>query len=582
MAIVGIDLGTTNSLVCVYRDGKPEIIPNSLGEYLTPSCVGVDDDGKQILVGKIAKDRLISHPQLTTASFKRYMGTDTKITLGKKEFTAPELSSFVIRQLIKDAEAFLGEPVEEAVISVPAYFDDNGRSATKLAGQFAGVKVERIINEPSAAALAYRKDDDEDATFLVIDFGGGTLDISIVDAFDNIIEIVSVAGDNHLGGDDFNMAIVTYFCKKNGIDFNKISPADRAILIKQAEMCKIALNETEPVLMAATINDESFCTPIDNKTLVEASAGLFKALEAPIRRALIDADLRITDINYVVMVGGSSKMYSVRKYIERLLSAEMRADIDPDKVVAMGAGIVAGIKSRDEDIKDTILTDICPFTLGTGIYNPAKPQDPLFSPIIERNTVLPTSKMDLYYTIADNQTRITLGIYQGENMYCRDNISLGEVEISVPRAPKGEECVEVRFTYDINGILEVDVKCVSTGETRNKVILNKGVSLSDGALQKKIAELQKLKTLPRDKEENMAVLSRAERLYKECFGAAREALGNNISLFSQLLSDQDERRIRKARKNFIRFLDMLETRDEYFDVFMENFDFDEETDEDDF
>ncbi len=582
MAIVGIDLGTTNSLCCIYRDGKPEVIPNGFGEYLTPSCVGLDDDGEQILVGKIAKDRLISHPDLTIASFKRYMGTDVKVELGKKEFTAPELSSFVIRQLITDAEAFLGEKVEEAVVSVPAYFDDNGRNATKLAGQLAGVKVERIINEPSAAALAYRRDDDEDATFLVVDFGGGTLDISIVDAFDNIIEITSVAGDNHLGGDDFNAAIAGHFCHVNNIDTDKLSPDEKAILIKQAEMCKIALNETEPVLMAATINGQSYCTPLDNRTLVSFSAALFKRFEEPVRRALVDSNMRITDIDYVVMVGGTSKMYSVRKYVQKLMGAEMHDDIDPDKVVAMGAGIVAGIKSRNEDIKDTILTDICPFTLGTAIINRAKPEDPLFSPIIERNTVLPASKMGEYYTVADNQTALKFEIYQGENMYCRDNTLLGELEINVPKAPKGKEGAEVRFTYDINGILEVDVKAISTGETKNKVILNKNISLTDAELEKKIASLQKLKILPRDEEKNKAILARAERLYKECCGEDRDVLAHNLSLFNQYLADQNERKIRIARKNFTRFLDMLEMKDDTFDVFMRNFDFDYEDEEDDY
>ncbi len=581
MAIVGIDLGTTNSLCCVYRNGKPEVIPNGFGEYLTPSCVGLDDDGEQILVGKIAKDRLISHPELTVASFKRYMGTDAKIKLGKKEFTAPELSSFVIRQLINDAETFLGETVEEAVVSVPAYFDDNGRNATKLAGQLAGVKVERIINEPSAAALAYRRDDDEDATFLVVDFGGGTLDISIVDAFDNIIEITSVAGDNHLGGDDFNAAIAGHFCHVNNIDTDKLSPDEKAILIKQAEMCKIALNETEPVLMAATINGQSYCTPLTNRALVELAATLFKRFEFPIRRALIDSNMRIDCIDYVVMVGGSSKMYSVKKYVEKLMRTEMRDDIDPDKVVAMGAGIVAGIKARNEDIKDTILTDICPFTLGVNTVNKANLQDDLFSPIIERNTVLPASRMSSYCTVSPYQKRIELNIYQGENMYCRDNIKLGSLEVTVPRSPAGKEVVEVRFTYDINGILEVDAVCVSTGEKYNKVIINKDTNLSELELEEKIAELQQFKILPKDKEENKALLARAERIYKECYGEVREMLRMNISYFNEFLAQQDDRKIRQVRKNFSMFLDQIEERGENLDVFMRNFDF-EEYDEDDY
>lgn len=580
MAIVGIDLGTTNSLVCVYRGGKSELIPNSFGEFLTPSCVGLDDDGEQVLVGKIAKDRLVSHPDFTVSSFKRFMGTDKKLIVGERVFTAPELSSFVIRQLKEDAEAYLGEPVEEAVISVPAYFDDNGRNATKMAGELAGLRVERIINEPSAAALAYRKDDDEDATFLVCDLGGGTFDVSVVDAFDNIIEIAAVAGDNHLGGDDWNAAIAQYFCDENGIKVEDLSPETKAIILKQAEMCKIALNSSEPIIMSVSIGPDSYMASLTSKKLVEISASLFKRIEEPIRRALHDASMTVMDIDYVVMVGGSSKMLTVSKYIEQLVGREMKSDIDPDKVVGIGAGVVAGIKSRDEDIKDTILTDVCPFTLGTNVINYAKHDDPLFSPIIERNSVLPTSHMERYYTVNDNQDKMVFKIYQGENMYCRDNTLLGDIEIKVPKNKAGEECCEVRFTYDINGILEVDVKCVSTGETKNKVILNKNIKLTDEEIALKQAELQKLKILPRDEEENKAIVARAERLYEEAFGEFRDIIGANTMNFLEILSKQDSKKIRRAKTQFVKFLDMVEGQEAGFDVFMRDFDFDDSEDDD--
>ena len=580
MAIVGIDLGTTNSLVCVYRGGKSELIPNSFGEFLTPSCVGLDDDGEQVLVGKIAKDRLVSHPDFTVSSFKRFMGTDKKLIVGERVFTAPELSSFVIRQLKEDAEAYLGEPVEEAVISVPAYFDDNGRNATKMAGELAGLRVERIINEPSAAALAYRKDDDEDATFLVCDLGGGTFDVSVVDAFDNIIEIAAVAGDNHLGGDDWNAAIAQYFCDENGIKVENLSPETKAIILKQAEMCKIALNSSEPIIMSVSIGPDSYMASLTSKKLVEISASLFKRIEEPIRRALHDASMTVMDIDYVVMVGGSSKMLTVSKYIEQLVGREMKSDIDPDKVVGIGAGVVAGIKSRDEDIKDTILTDVCPFTLGTNVINYAKHDDPLFSPIIERNSVLPTSHMERYYTVNDNQDKMVFKIYQGENMYCRDNTLLGDIEIKVPKNKAGEECCEVRFTYDINGILEVDVKCVSTGETKNKVILNKNIKLTDEEIALKQAELQKLKILPRDEEENKAIIARAERLYEEAFGEFRDIIGANTMNFLEILSKQDSKKIRRAKTQFVKFLDMVEGQEAGFDVFMRDFDFDDSEDDD--
>lgn len=581
MAIVGIDLGTTNSLVCVFKDGKPTLIPNSRGEYLTPSCVGLDDDGEKIIVGQIAKDRLISHPELTAASFKRFMGSETTIRLGIKDFTAPELSSFVIRQLKSDAEEFLGEAVTEAVISVPAYFDDNGRNATKLAGELAGLTVERIINEPSAAALAYRENADEEATFLVVDLGGGTLDVSVVDAFDNIIEIVSVSGDNHLGGDDFNVAIADYFCKENGLEVKMLSNEAKAIILKQAEMCKIALNNTEPVLMYANIEGKECTAVLTNKKLVEVSASLFRRIEVPIEKALRDSNLTVNDIDHVVMVGGSSKMFSVQKYIKKLVGVEMKSDIDPDKVVGIGAGIVSGIKARDEEIKDTILTDICPFTLGTNIINRAKTEDPLFSPIIERNTTLPASKMRTYYTVSDNQPCMKFQVYQGENMYCRDNLFLGEIEMNVPKNKGGEESCEVRFSYDINGILEVDVKCVSTGETKSTLILNKNIKLSEAEIEAKRNALSKLKILPRDEAVNKVILARAERLYAESFAETREYIGNNISRFLYILSTQNEKRIRRARKEFEKFLDVTEAREDAFDVFMRDFDFSAEDEEED-
>lgn len=576
MAIIGIDLGTTNSLACVFKDGKSELIPNAHGDFLTPSCVGFDDDGEKIVVGKIAKDRLISHPALTTASFKRFMGTDKEISLGNRSFTAPELSSFVIRQLKEDAEAYLGEPVTEAVISVPAYFDDNGRNATKLAGEIAGLKVERIINEPSAAALAYKSDFSEDATFLVVDLGGGTLDVSVVDTFENIIEITSVSGDNHLGGDDFNEKIAEYFCKSNNLDFGGLSSDAKAIIIKQAEMCKIALNTTEPVIMAATVDGENYVTSLDNKKLVEICAELFKRIEQPIAHALHDSSLTVADIDFVVMVGGSSKMITVKKYIEHLMGNEMKSSIDPDKVVAIGAGIVSGIKARQEEIKDIILTDICPFTLGTNIINKAKEEDPLFSPIIERNSTLPASRMRTYYTAGNNQTEMRFEILQGESMYCRDNISLGAVEIKVPKGPAGKESADVRFTYDINGILEVDIKCNSTGELTKKVIINKNITLTENEIKVKCAELEKIKILPRDEEKNKALLARAERIYAESFGEFREIIHQNTDIFIYHLSTQDDKLIRRSRKHFEQFLDAAESREDSFDVFMRDFDFDED------
>lgn len=566
MPIIGIDLGTTNSLACVFQNGEAALIPGSTGEYLTPSCVGFDDDRTTLLVGRTAKDRLISHPEFTAADFKRLMGTDRTKSLCGKPFVAPELSSFVIRRLKENAEAFLGEPVEEAVISVPAYFDDNGRNAVKEAGELAGLKVDRIINEPSAAALAYRVNDDDDTCFLVFDLGGGTLDVTVVEAFDNIIEVISAAGDNRLGGRDFDMAIADWFCRNTGLEYEALPPTDRAVLLNQAELGKIALNEKEEVMISCRLLGEERSAVLSSDALVRICARLFKKMESVIRRALQDADKTINEIDRVVLVGGSSRMSLVRSYIRQLTGAEICDSIDPDIVVGIGVGLAAGIKMRCPGLRDTILTDVCPFSLGVDVLNRADTADSLFSPIIPRNSTLPASRQQRYYTVNDNQKLMVFNIYQGDHLYCRDNLLLGTVKINVPAAKAGEECCDTRFSYDINGILEVDVRCVSTGQTVETVIMNSHVRLSESELEEKKASLGKLKILPRDEEENKAVIARAEQLYTRCNEEGRDMVGRMTSLFGEALGSQDPRKIREAKKTVTELFDEIEASLNSFDV----------------
>jgi len=570
IAIVGIDLGTTNSLVSIWKNGKCQLIPNSFGEFLTPSVIGIDEN-EQIIVGKVAKERLISHPNSTVASFKRFMGSDKHLKIGNKSFTAQELSSFILRQLKEDAERFLGETVTEAVVSVPAYFDDNGRNATKLAGELATLVVERIVNEPSAAALAYKQDSDEDKIFLVFDFGGGTLDVSIVEIFDNVIEIIAVSGDNHLGGDDFNMCIAHYFCKQNNLNYEELSDDVKAIIIRQSEMCKIALNDSEKTAMAVFIHDQTYTMTLDIKTLVKISGSFFKRIETPIFKALHDAELTPTEIDEVVLVGGSSRMTIVRKYLKHLLKCEIKSSISSDEIVAVGAGISAGIKSRNEEVKDMLLTDICPFTLGTNTVNYSNPSNPLFSPIIERNSTLPTSCIGIYETVYDHQDEIVLGIYQGECMYCRENILLGEIRMQVPKKLKGEEQIELRFTYDINGILEVEATVISTKEKKLALITNKNIKMNEEEIKERLKDLQKLKIMPVDQDENQYILAKAERLYKEYFGEVRHIIGMYISQFNQVLESQDERKIRRYRNFLKKYFDVIEGKLMPFEAFPKQF-----------
>ncbi len=556
MAIIGIDLGTTNSLASVWRNGRCELIPNSFGEFLTPSVVGFDDEGN-VIIGKIAKQRLVSHPDLTAASFKCFMGTKQEISLGKKVFTPPELSSFILRQLKEDAELYLGESVEEAVISVPAYFDDNGRSATKLAGELAGLKVERIVNEPSAAALAYKQGTDNEDMFLIFDFGGGTLDISIVDIFDSVIEIIAVAGDNHLGGDDFNRAIAEYFCKENQLNYSALPSEVKAIVLKQAELCKIALSTQPEAAMVLNYNDHVYTLALDNQKLLTVTADLFERIEKPIVKALHDASVSANEISEVILIGGSSHMLLVQKYLENLFDTEINVTISPDTAVALGVGIASGIKARNEEIKDMVLTDICPFSLGISTTNKDDFSAPFFTPIIERNTTLPASIVKRFYTSHDDQRTISIGIAQGEKMYFKQNLFLDEIELSVTPAPEGERSVDVRFSYDINGILQVDVTNNETGKIISKTIVNNN-RISESEVKSKLEQLEKLKIHPRDLDKNKLLIARAESLYEESIGDLREIIRFQLERFNNALSIQDSRKIRKTTESFSRFLDSIE------------------------
>lgn len=557
LPIIGIDLGTTNSLAAVWKDGRCQLIPNALGEVLTPSAVSLDEDGA-LLVGRAARDRLITHPERTAASFKRFMGTDTKLLLGDCPFTPVELSALVLRRLKEDAEAFLGEPVEEAVISVPAYFDDNGRSATKAAGELAGFRVERIINEPSAAALAYHKDQQEDQSFLIVDFGGGTLDVSVVDAFLNVIEIVAVAGDNHLGGDDFNLAIAHYFCEQNGLAMGDLPRETQSALLRQAEQCKIALTSADPVMMLAEIGGQQRSVLLSNQKLITICSKLLRRMEKPLARALRDCSGTVGTIDDVILVGGSCHMPLVRQYLAHVLGMEPLCSLDADTTVAVGAGIAAGIKERQEDLRDTLLTDICPFTLGVSVLNREDPSNPLFSPIIERNTTLPASRMRTYYTAADGQDTMQVEIYQGEGMYCADNLKLGEVSLHVPPAARGKESAEVRFTYDINGILQVELTCKSTGQKNETVIVNPRLNLTPEALERRLKELETYKLLPREATANRELLARAAHLYAQSTGELRERLQQYIDRFHALLHFSSGSQLHRFRQELNRFLNEIE------------------------
>lgn len=567
MAIIGIDLGTTNSLGAVYRNHKVELIPNRFGSFLTPSVVSMADDGT-ILVGEVAKERLVSHPESTAASFKKDMGTEQKYILGNRTFLPEELSSFIIRSIVEDAKEYLQDEIEEVIVSVPAYFHDRQRVATKRAGALAGVTVNRIINEPSAAAMASYIDTSKEELFLIFDFGGGTLDVSLVECFDTMVEIISVAGDNRLGGDDFHQIMADSFLKENGLLKSKISSKTYAILLRQAEICKRKLTEEESAKMVLNLDGIIYQSEYTNQRLLDESAGLLSKIKGVLSRAMRDGEVSLSDLNAVVMVGGSSKMPLIQSYMQHVFKNIPVVVSNSDLMIAQGLGLVCAVKERNEEIKDYVLTDICPFTLGTNIVNHADPSHPYMSPIIERNTVLPCSRMKRFYTASDNQTTLRFEILQGEHTYAEDNLKLSELSVTVPKKKCGEESADVRFTYDINGILIVDIKVLSTGQSISKVISQ---NLSDKEIMHKVEELQKLKVHPKEISENTLVLEKLKALFEEVPPYMREHVQNYISSFEVVLERQDPRRIAKYR----RFLEQMIAQMENYDPLAEQMIFEE-------
>lgn len=567
MAIIGIDLGTTNSLGAVYRNHKVELIPNRFGSFLTPSVVSMADDGT-ILVGEVAKERLVSHPESTAASFKKDMGTEQKYILGNRTFLPEELSSFIIRSIVEDAKEYLQDEIEEVIVSVPAYFHDRQRVATKRAGALAGVTVNRIINEPSAAAMASYIDTSKEELFLIFDFGGGTLDVSLVECFDTMVEIISVAGDNRLGGDDFHQIMADSFLKENGLLKSKISSKTYAILLRQAEICKRKLTEEESAKMVLNLDGKTYQSEYTNQRLLDESAGLLSKIKGVLSRAMRDGEVSLSDLNAVVMVGGSSKMPLIQSYMQHVFKNIPVIVSNSDLMIAQGLGLVCAVKARNEEIKDYVLTDICPFTLGTNIVNHADPSHPYMSPIIERNTVLPCSRMKRFYTASDNQTMLRFEILQGEHTYAEDNLKLSELSVTVPKKKRGEESADVRFTYDINGILIVDIKVLSTGQSISKVISQ---NLSDKEIMHKVEELQKLKVHPKEISENTLVLEKLKALFEEVPPYMREHVQNYISSFEVVLERQDPRRIAKYR----RFLEQMIAQMESYDPLAEQMIFEE-------
>jgi len=563
--LVGIDLGTTNSLIGTFVDDKPQLIKNAYGEVLTPSVVGVDDSGA-LLVGAPARERLISHPQLTAASFKRYMGTNQEFELGNQRFRAEELSAMVLKSLKQDAEAFLGAPVSEAIITVPAYFNDTQRKATIAAGKLAGLHVERLLNEPTAAALAHGiANRSAESTFLVFDLGGGTFDVSIVELFDGIIEVHASSGDNFLGGDDFRDQLVKVFLGENAeaLQIDPLKPP-RALLertMRQAELVKRALGSSPTATMRVNWEEKETSWELSAADFEKHCEQLLTRLARPIQQALRDARMRSNELDEIVLVGGATRMPMVRKLVTKLFGRFPAVDINPDEAIALGAAVQSALKARNAALNDVVMTDVCPYSMGVEVsrqIGEKKFEDGIYSPILERNSHIPISRVERYHTLADKQTQIHLPIYQGENPLVKNNILLGELKVTVPKKPAFEESVDVRFTYDLNGLLEVEVTVVSTGKKERLVIEGNPGVLSREEINRRFEALAQLKQHPRDELVNKQVLARAERIYEESLGDLRDLITNNLVQFRAVVARQDRKEIAHAREQLENFLNEIE------------------------
>lgn len=562
--VIGIDLGTTYSLVAAMEGSRAVIVPNALGESQTPSAVCVTADG-HVLVGAPARARAVTDPESTFRNFKRDMGTERRFNAGGHSFRPEELSALVLGQLVRDAEEALGRTVDEAVVTVPAYFGELQRRATRDACEIAGVRVERIINEPTAAALAYGLDRrDRESRIAVLDLGGGTFDVSVLEIIEGVIEIQGSAGDARLGGEDFLGALADALADRVKNELG-LDPRDevhaRARFGEACERAKHALSSTETTQIVFPGPDDTQHTLA--VTRAEAQAvwrPIMQRLHPPIRRALRDAGVSVDQVDEIVLVGGATRMPIVRELAAKMFGKLPLTTISPDEAVAHGAAIQAALKNGDEALHDMVATDIAPFSLGVSTVETRgrRRLDDVFSPILERGTVLPTSRVERFVTAGDNQSHIRVEVYQGEHSLCRDNSKIGEYELDgIPPAEAGAESIDVRFSYDLNGLLEVDMTIVSTDVTKTLLVERAHGKMSPAQVEQARQALQRLKFHPRDALPNTTALSRAESLFTELRGNERDILGHAMRSFRLALEEQSPAAIDECRRELTTLIQRL-------------------------
>ena len=532
MTILGVDLGTTNSLAVVYKEGKPVLIPNAFGEYITPSAVSILD-GK-IVVGRLAKERLITHPECSASLFKRNMGTDVTYTLDKQEYDSATLSSFIVKQLIEDAQNYLHEEISEVVISVPAYFNARQRQDTKRIGELLCVKVERLINEPSAAAIACHMDDEYE-TFVVFDFGGGTLDVSVVDCFENVISINAISGNNHLGGTDFDRAMTEYFCLKNGLNYNVLDSSFQQSILRACEQAKIKLSTQSVVEVSLVHLNKNYNCIFDENVLFNITHSLLESCKNVIGKAVKDSGFSAGELDSLILVGGSSQMPVLQHYLSDALNIPVLKEENMDSLVVLGLGKYIGIKQRDENIKDLVVTDICPFSLSTSTYNEQNPDLELSTVLIPKNSVLPTSKKMTLRTVHKGQTKVNISVFQGQAMYAKENLFLGQAFIHVPRNMHDYESFDLIYSYDINSMLYVEAIVHSTKE-HYIFRVSKGDLLEKVDASVRLDSIKEVSLALYQNNEVDALLARIERIYQEVDEETQEYL---MRLHADFTKDMD-------------------------------------------
>ncbi len=555
--IYGIDLGTTHSLIGAFQTQGATLAPNVHGELLTPSVVGLADDGT-LLVGKAAMDRLVTHPERTVASFKRFMGTAHEVQLAKTKFRSEELSAFVLKSLKADAEAHFGDVVRDVVISVPAYFNEHQRKATMNAGRLAGLDVRRIINEPTAAALAYGLDEQKEGKFLVFDLGGGTFDVSVLDKYEGVIEVRATTGDTQLGGDNFTQVTEDLILGRHGLSKVDFSGKDKGALRRTSEALKIELGSSRVASYSITAAGRRHEGQVSREEFEQGADALLRRLRRPLDRAMSDARISVEELHSVILVGGATRMPMVRSLVARLFGRMPLVNINPDTAIALGSSIQGGLIARDAALEDVVMTDVSPYTLGIAVVDPSDRSRQMMQPLIQRNSVVPISRSEIFSTVNDDQSRVNLEVYQGENLRPHDNIFIGELVVHVPPNKAGAEGISTRFTYDVNGALEVEAKVISSG-SMSRAVFSSGLGLSEEELNQRFAALAEIKVHPRDRLPNQVLIARAERLYSEHLAEKREFIRQRLL---QFLGELDSSRTNgeAERLSFSQSLDPFEDR----------------------